>query len=108
MKTVLDYDPLTGHKCVMTVEDGKTYITNEQDATSIIESATELRNDTDYSAAGIKNDMWHYARVPLDTLLEMEQKHGVKCVSGQVDWKAFFRCINTHYPKLKATTKTHA
>ena len=108
MEFVLDYNPLTGERCVLKTEGDKLHITNEQDVTAILDSATDLRNREDYSKQGIKNDKWHYARIPNGVMLEMKSKHGVDMFSGKPDWKAIFACINSHYPWLKTTTKTHA
>ena len=105
---VLDYNPLTGERCVMSFSDGKVHITNEQDVAPIVDYATDLRNNTGYSQRGIKNDQWHYARIPNSVMLEMKAKHGVNMFEGKPDWKAIFRCINTHYPYLKTTEKVHA
>ena len=111
MKRLIDYDPLTGSRCYMTSEGGKLHITNEQDpghVRQILDSATDLRNRPDYSKAGIKNDLWHYARVPVSLLYEAEVKHGIKCLGGQVDWPGLFAFINKQTPDFKATDKTHA
>lgn len=108
MEFVLDYNPLTGERCVIKTEGDKLHIRNEQDVTPFIESATELRNDEDYSRAGIKNDQWHYARIPNGVMLEMKQKYGVDMFAPKPDWPAIFKCINANYPWLKTTTKTHA
>ena len=108
MEFIADYNPLTGERCVIKSDGEKLHITNEQDVNPILESATLLRNDEDYSKAGIKNDQWHYARVPNGVMLEMKQKYGVDMFAAKPDWPAIFKCINTHYPWLKTTTKTHA
>lgn len=108
MEILADYDPLTGHRCILKIEDGKLHIRNEQDPTKYLESALKLRNDTNYTKRGIKEDNWHYARVPDDVQLEMLQKYGVNMVNPPFDWEAIFACINTHYPYLKTTEKNHA
>lgn len=108
MKQLIDSNPLTGERCYMTIEDGKLHITNEQDTDGILESATDLRNRDGYSQRGIKNDHWHYARIPNGVMLEMAKKYGVDMMAPKVDWPAVFKCINAHYPWLKTTTKTHA
>jgi hypothetical protein len=41
-------------------------------------------------------------------MLDMQQKHGINMFAGKPDWKAIFKCINTHYPHLKTTEKKHA
>ena len=106
MQTI-SYDPITGERCVMSFSNGQVHITNEQDVNPIMDYATELRNNTDYSRRGIKKDHWHYARIPNGVMLDMKQKHGVDMFTGKPDWKAVLRCINTHYPYLKTTGKTH-
>jgi hypothetical protein len=108
MELIADYNPLTGERCVIKTEDGKLHITNEQDPTAILESATDLRNREGYSQRGIKEDHWHYARIPNGVMLEMKAKYGVDMMAPKPDWKAIFKCINAHYPWLKTTTKTHA
>jgi hypothetical protein len=105
---IVDLNPLTGERCIISFQDGKMHITNEQDATPFLEQATELRNDTEYSKQGIKDDNWHYARIPNGVMLDMHQKHGINMFAGKPDWKAIFKCINTHYPHLKTTEKKHA
>ncbi len=107
MKHVVDYNPLTGESCYMTFEDGQVHITNEQDVSQILDSATDLRNRESYSQRGIKNDNWHYARIPNGVMLEMKSKHGVDMMGSKIDWPAVFKCINAHYPWLKTTNKTH-
>lgn len=92
----------------MSFSDGKMHITNDQKVDDIVDYATALRNNTGYSKRGIKKDQWHYARIPTAVMLEMHAKHGVNMFHGKPDWKAITRCINTHYPYLKTTDKTHA
>jgi hypothetical protein len=108
MELLADYNPLTGERCVIKTEGGKLHITNEQDVTPILESATDLRNREGYSQRGIKNDHWHYARIPNGVMLEMKAKYGVDMMAPKPDWPAIFKCINSNYPWLKTTSKTHA
>jgi hypothetical protein len=96
--TYFDYDQLTDHM----------HITTVQNVNPVIDAATKRRNDEDYSRRGMKGDMWHYARIPDSVALEMRTKYGVDMLSPKVDWKAVLKCINTHYPALKTTTKHHA
>jgi hypothetical protein len=106
---VLDYNPLSGETVLFDYKDGESItLTHVQDVTPFVEQATIRRNDTDYSRDGIKHDMWHYARLPNIVIMEMETKHGIKLTGGHVDWKAVFKCINTHYPWLKTTDGRHA
>jgi hypothetical protein len=109
-KRVLDYDPLTGVTTYFEYDalTDRMLLTDVQDVNPILDEVTSLRNNDEYSKRGIKDDMWHYARLPMTVLMEIESKHGVKCMTGRVDWKGLFRVINQHYPNLKATTKVHA
>ncbi len=109
-RRILDYDPLSQTTTYFDY-DGLTdhmHITSVQNVNPIIEAATKRRNDDDYSRRGIKEDMWHYARIPDSVALEMRTKYGVDILAPKVDWKAVLKCINTHYPALKTTTKHHA
>lgn len=111
-RQVLDYDPLTGITTYFDYEAGdrgtdRMHITTVQDVNDIVDQARTLANDPEYSRAGIRNDLWHYARIPLNVLMEIETVHGVKCVGDVKDWKSFFAVINKHYPALKVTSGTH-
>lgn len=77
----------------------------QQDVEPVLEYTKRLRNDsmTDY---GIKNDLWHYAQIPAVVILEMRFKHGVD-VFNKDHLQKVFQLINTEYPHLKTTNKTH-
>lgn len=109
-RRLLDYDPLTGVSTWFSYEAStdNMHITSEQDVNPILDGITERRNDGDYSRKGIKNDWWHYARLPLTVILEMKAKHGVDLMAQKVDWKSALKIINREYPLLKTTDKTHA
>lgn len=108
-RRVLDYDPLSRSTTYFEYDaQDQMHITTVQDVNHVLDGAAARRNDDDYSRDGIKNDMWHYARIPDAVALEMLTKHGVNIMAPRVDWKAVLKCINTHYPALKTTTKHHA
>lgn len=108
-KRVLDHDPLTGITTYFEyTPDDQMLITHAQDVTRILDEVEALRNNEQYSRDGIKNDMWHYCRLPLNVILDMKQRFGLDMMAAKPDWKSFFRLVNTEYPKLKATSKTHA
>jgi hypothetical protein len=104
-RRLLDYDPLTGISTWFDYDHASDTmsITDSQDATPILEQATRMRNDGDYSRQGIKDDMWHYARLPLMVLMEMKTKHGVDLMAKHPDWKSALKIINREYPWLKTT-----
>ena len=109
-RRLLDYNPLTGVSTWFNYENSTDimHITTEQDVAPILDQVSSLRNDTDYSKAGIKNDWWHYARLPLHVILDMKAKHGVDLMAPKIDWKSALKIINREYPYVKATNGTHA
>ena len=52
-------------------------ITHEQDVSRHLDLAHEMAVDQNYTANGMKRDMWHYAHVPNTTVLKMLQEDGV-------------------------------
>jgi hypothetical protein len=108
-RRVLDFDPLSRTTTYFDFDaQDQMHITTVQAVDHVLDATTKRRNDDDYTKRGIKDDMWHYARIPDSVALEMKTKHGVNMLSGKIDWKAVLKCINTHYPALKTTTKHHA
>lgn len=51
--------------------DGKLVVDYQQDIQANIEHATRLRNDPEYSAAGIKKELWHVAHIPEVVIVEL-------------------------------------
>jgi hypothetical protein len=112
-RRLLDYDPLTGVRTWFDYESSTdtTFITTDQPANlvnNILDNNFELRQDADYSRKGMKNDMWHYARIPNGVALEIKDKYGLDMFASKPDWKSIFKIINRDYPALKVTEKTHA
>lgn len=109
-RRLLDYDPLTGVRTWFEFDhsNDKTLIHTEQDVGYILDFTAAKRNDTDYSRKGIKNDWWHYARVPNWVIMDMKTKHGVDMMAPKPDWKSILKILNREYPHVKVTDKTHA
>lgn len=108
-RRILDFDPLSNTTTYFDFDaQDQMHITTVQNVNPVIEAATKRRHDDDYSKRGMKEDMWHYARIPDAVALEMRTKYGVDMLAQKVDWKAVLKCINLHYPALKTTTKHHA
>ena len=108
-KHLLDYNPLTGESVVMdynTATD-QMIITHHQDVTSILERCKAWANKEDKTNFGIKNDHWHYARVPNTVILEMKTKHGVDFWDKN-DAPKVFALLNTEYSQFKTTHKNHS
>jgi hypothetical protein len=109
MKTLLDVDPLTRTEVWhhYDADTDTTTIEEVQDVQPYLEAAKRLRNDAGYSQKGIKDEMWHYAKIPNAIINKMMLEHGVNVFDkGQA--KEVIRLINTHFPALKTTTGTHA
>jgi hypothetical protein len=107
MSTFLDYDPLRGVAQYQdsTYGDNRLQIHYKQDVEPILEVAkTERINGL--TDKGIKKDLWLYARIPPVVILEMKYKHGVD-VFKRDHMKKAFQLINSEYPYLKCTEKTH-
>lgn len=58
-----EYNPLTGLKTTVKVEDGELRVNYSQDNTAMYERLQKLRNADDYSKTGIKNGMWHAVHI---------------------------------------------
>mgnify|MGYP003536031045 FL=1 len=91
-----DYDPI----------NDEINITSVQDCSAIVDYMTQLRNNEEYSKKGIKEEWWHYAKIP--TFVEIELRKKVINIYDKNATKAILKEINQNYPALKATTKTHA
>ena len=104
----LDHDPLSGTTEFLEFQDDKMRIVRSQDVSGFLDSAKSLANSEDYTRKGIKQDQWHYARIPNVILEEMKAKH-------HADWndkndtghKKFFSVLNAHYPAFKTTAWNH-
>ena len=112
-RRLLDYDPITGMTTWFDYEQSTDTmaIRNEQAASivnDVLDQNAEMRRDDDYSKQGIKDDWWHYARIPNGVLLEMKEKHGADLLAKKIDWKHCLKVLNREYPHLKVTDKTHA
>jgi hypothetical protein len=107
-KRLLDFNPLTGEKVWFDYgqHDDQMVITHEQDVTGALAFSHEKAVDGNLTRKGIKNDMWHYARVPNSIIMEMKQKHGVDFFDKN-HAKKVFQLLNTEYKRFKTTDKTH-
>lgn len=107
MRALLDYNPLTKERVIFeATNDGKVVLTHQQDVDGLLEVAHARSVDDDFTKKGIKNDMWHYAKVPNTVILEMKQKHGVDFFDEN-DAKRVFYLLNTEYARFKTTAKNH-
>lgn len=106
-KRILDFDPLTGVTNVFEYNSltDVTTLMGYQDVEPILEMNNQLRNDADYSKKGIKNEMWHYAKIP-NIVQEALLRKGIN-MDNKDHAKKFFQVLESEYPYLKTTTKVH-
>ena len=107
-KRALDYNPITGETVWFQYDqhDDRMTITHEQDVTRILDFAHLKATNPGYTRDGIKEDWWHYAKVPNSIIMEMAQKHGVDFFSEE-DAPKVFNLLNTEYKAFKTTDKNH-
>lgn len=109
-RRLLDFDPLTGISCVVEFDvDGSMHL-DHYDAynqTAVVADHNQrLRNDDDYTKNGIKNDYWHYAKIPTIWIYKWKQELGVD-VFNRDHRKKVMQLLNTDYQWMKTTNKTH-
>jgi hypothetical protein len=111
LKRLFDHDPQTGvteifHYDPMT---GDARIETVQDVSPEIELNKALQNNEDYTKHGIKNEMWHYANIPVVIQLQWLQKYGPENdPMKKGNEKLLFRLLNDpEWRHLKTTTKIH-
>lgn len=90
------FDPVTGLVTTMGTEDGKFVMQYEQDVAPSLDHALELRNDDDYSKAGIKKGLWQCVHIPDSALLKMKTDDGFD------GWKASARELRQFLSRNKA------
>lgn len=108
-KLILDHNPLTGESVYFSFNDhdNQVVITHEQDVTQHLRAASEMAADTQLTKDGISHDMWHYAHVPNNIIVEMKQKHGVDFFDRN-DAPKVFKLLNTEYARFKTTAGHHS
>lgn len=86
-------------------DTGKLVITKSEDVEPLLDHHAELRN-TRATDKGIKEGLWHYASIPMTVQYEL-LKRGINIFRAE-DRKKMFDVINSEYPHLKTTHKTHS
>lgn len=110
-KRLLDHDPLTGvteyfHYDHMT---GDVHIETVQDVDPILDVNKALQNDDEYTKHGMKEEMWHFASIPIWVQVKWLNEYGRK------NWpmhpnngKLLFKLLNSpEWKYLKTTGKIH-
>ena len=111
-KYLIDKDPITGEECYAHFdEEGNVRIEHSAsmaDVKRILEWNKAKANDEDATRKGMKDDWWHYARIPNIVALKWLNEHGVN-IYDRNHQKAMFRLLNSpEYKYLKTTDKVHA
>lgn len=107
MRRILSYDPLTKETIYFDYsDDDKMTLTHSYDVSESLELSKSLANDEDRTKRGIKNDLWHYAHIPVGVAMDMLVKHGVDIHNKDHQGK-LFKLLNTEYKHCKTTHLTH-
>ena len=106
-----DYDPFTGVTQYFHHDyaSNTSYIETVQDVEPILEVTNDLRNDDEYTRRGIKDEMWHFASIPIVVQERWLSEYGME------NWpmkpgneKLLFKLLNSpDYRYLKTTNKIH-
>ena len=96
---VFHYDELTGDVHIETVQDVEPHLEHNK----------TLQNDESYTDNGIKNEMWHFARIPVVVQLEWLKRYGPENdPMRKGNEKLLFRLLNDpEWRYLKCTGKIH-
>ena len=101
MKRLLDYDPATGIKTFHDYDHatGTTYIEQSQDVSKLLDYTKAKANDTSYKQQGIKQDWYHFARVPALVLHDILVNHGLDWSKSE-DLPKIEQLLQRDYKKL--------
>jgi len=105
-RRLLDYDPLTGVTQYFHHDDitGRWAIETVQDIEPILDTNKAAQNDEGYSKNGIKNDWWHFARIPVVIQEKWLREEGID-IYNKDHWQKVKRKLNDpDYKYLKMTT----
>ena len=107
MAKYFDYDPVTGIRETTDIDEQSGLVTIHQaeDVEPLLDQCKEAAN-WGLTDQGIKRNFWHYAEIPVTQVLELK-KRGIDIFDRNCT-KRMFQEINTNFPHLKVTSKTHA
>lgn len=111
MKRLFDHDPLTGVTEVFHYDEltKDVHIETLQDVSPMLDQNKALQNDDGYSKNGIKNDMWHFASIPIVVQLKWLNKYGpANDPMKKGNERLLFSLLNDpEWRYLKTTNKIH-
>lgn len=110
MKRIVDFDPVTGITDTFDYdsETDTVYLGREQEVGHILDLNKRLQNDDDYSKSGIKEEFWHYARIPNVVAEKWLIEDGIDIFNKNHERKVFQKLNSPEYRWLKTTTKRHS
>lgn len=98
------YDPFTGITTTIGGEDDKLIVKSDADVSAALEYATKLRNAPEYSANGIKKNLWHAVHIPDIVMLKMKMEDGFDCYTASAkEIRLFLRRNRDKYGNLFTT-----
>lgn len=111
MKRLLDHDPEAGITEIFHYDHvtGDAHVETVQDVEPHLEYSKRLANDDEYTKQGIKDEMWHYAHIPVVVQLKWLVKYGPKNdPMAKGNEKLLFSLLNDpEWRYLKTTNKIH-
>jgi hypothetical protein len=111
LKKVLDHDPHTGVTEIFHYDEltKQVHIETQQDVSVSLDVTNILRNDDEYSKEGMKNDMLHFAHIPILVQQKWLNEYGPENdPMRKGNEKLLFRLLNSpDYRYLKTTNKIH-
>ena len=108
-RELLSYDPTTGMSIYFDYNEltDETTLEYEQDVEPMIERNKALQNDPEYSKQGIKDEMWHYASIPVGLQMKWLVEEGLDVYDDNA-WPQISKKLNDpEYRYLKTTAKRH-
>jgi len=111
LKRLFDHDADTGVTEIFHYDEltGDAHIETRQDVAPILDRNKFLANTDEYTKQGIKNEMWHYAHIPIVVQLQWLRKYGPEHdPMRKGNEKLLFRLLNDpEWRYLKTTNKIH-
>lgn len=89
-----------------TVEnDGRLRLDQTHDITQLLEDNKNARNSvSSWKKYDPKKEFHQVLDLSMTDVMRIKNEHGVDILAENVDWKYFFKLIETHYPYMKTTT----
>lgn len=105
MAKFVEYDPARGMGIYEDMYDNHLQVHYREDVEGVLELNKYERNNQVHDK-GIKQEFWHYARIPAVIIMKLKIEHGID-IFDKNDFKKSVEVINRDYPYLKTTDKHH-